>query len=147
LRAGNSLKDDRRSAIALGSTNLDLSGGGWVAKNYFLMQAKPKTYSARKIYDPCIQTLTIFRGSKQVTSVQLTTIIGRTIVEYFLTAYMGDNTQRRLKVLETQEAKMLSDQARPRISLINLASVRDISRIMGVKINSIRFRGNINFEL
>ena len=68
------------------------------------------------------------------------------MVEYLFTAYMGDDAQGRLKVFETQKKKMLSDQLRPLISLINLASVRDISRIMGVKINSIRFRGNINFE-
>jgi uncharacterized protein YcbX len=68
------------------------------------------------------------------------------MVEYFLTAYMGDDAQGRLKVFETQKKKMLSDQLRPLISLINLASVRDINRIMGVKTHSIRFRGNINFE-
>ena len=68
------------------------------------------------------------------------------MVEYFLTAYMGDGAQGRLKVFETQKKKMLSDQLRPLISLINLASVRDINRLMGVKIHPIRFRGNINFE-
>ena len=68
------------------------------------------------------------------------------MVEYFLTTYMGDDAQGRLKVFEIQKEKMLSDQLGPLISLINLASVRYISRIMGVKIHSIRFRGNINFE-
>ena len=30
LHSGRSLKDDRRFAIALGSTNLALGGGGWM---------------------------------------------------------------------------------------------------------------------
>ena len=49
LRAGNSLDDGRRSAIASGSTNLDLGGGGWMAENYLLMQAKnPKLTQLEK---------------------------------------------------------------------------------------------------
>ena len=40
LQVCSSLKDDRRFAIALGSTNLDLNNWGWMPKNNFLMQAK-----------------------------------------------------------------------------------------------------------
>lgn len=147
LQAGKSLRDDRRFGIALGSTNLDFVGGGWIAKKYFLMQAKnPKLTQLETTYDPDTQTLTIFRKGEKVSSGKLTTLIGRTMIEEFLTAYMGDESQGKLKVFETQTGQMLSDQSRPLVSLINLASIRDISRIMGVRINPIRFRGNINFE-
>jgi uncharacterized protein YcbX len=147
LQAGKSLKDDRRFAIALGSTNLDLGNGGWMAKNYFLMQAKnPKLTQLETKYDPGTQTLKIFRNGKIVSRGQLTTLIGRTTIENFLTAYMGDEARGTLKVFETQTGQMLSDQSSPLVSLINLASIRDISRITGMEINPIRFRGNINFE-
>jgi len=147
FQAGNSLENDRRYAIALGSTNLDLDGGGWMAKNYFLTQAKnPKLTQLETKYDPCTQRLTILRSGKKVSHGQLTTLIGRTMIENFLTAYMGDEARGRVKVFETQTGQMLSDQSAPLVSLINLASVRDISRITGMEINPIRFRGNINFE-
>jgi uncharacterized protein YcbX len=147
LQANYSLKDDRRFAIALGSTNLSLSGGGWMAKNYFLMQAKnPKLNQLETKYDLSTQTLTILRNGKQVSRGQLTTLTGRTIIENFLTAYIGDEARGSVKVFETQTGQMLSDQSSPLVSLINLASVRGLSRITGVEINPIRFRGNINFE-
>ena len=147
LQAGNGLTNDRRFAIALGSTDLDLGGGGWMAKNYFLMQAKnPKLTQLETKYDPSTQTLTILKSGKKVSSGQLTTLIGRTMIEDFLTAYMGNEARGSVKVFETQTGQMLSDQPSPFVSLINLASVRDISRITGMEINPIRFRGNINFE-
>ena len=147
LQAGKSLEDDRRFAIALGSTNLDLTEGGWMAKKYFLMQARnPKLTQLKTKYDLGTQTLTIFKNGKKVSHGQLTSLTGRMMIEDFLTAYMGDEAHGRVKIYETQTGKMLSDQSAPFVSLINLASVRDISRITGMEINPIRFRGNINLE-
>ncbi len=147
LNANCSIKDDRRFAIALGSTNLSLGGGGWMAKNYFLMQAKnPKLTQLDTKYDLITQILTIFKGGEQVSQGKLTTLTGRMVIENFLTAYMGDDARGRVKIFETQSGQMLSDQSSPLVSLINLASVRDLSRITGIEINPIRFRGNINFE-
>jgi uncharacterized protein YcbX len=112
-----------------------------------LMQAKnPQLTQLETKYDLDTQTLTILRGGKQVSRGQLTTLIGRTMIEDFLTTYMGDEACGSVKVYETQTGQMLSDQSRPLVSLINLASIRDINRITGIKINPVRFRGNINFE-
>ena len=147
LHAGNSLKDDRRFAIALGSTNLALGGSGWMAKNHFLTQAKnPKLAQLKTKYDPNTQMLTILRSGKKVSQGQLTSLIGREMIEKFFTAFMGDEAHGSVKVFETKTGEMLSDQSRAFISLINLDSLRDIDRITRMKVNPIRFRGNINFE-
>ncbi len=147
FQAGKSLENDRRYAIALGSTNLDLNSGEWMAKNNFLMQAKnPKLTQLKTKFDQSTQTLTIFKSGKRVSRGQLTTLIGRMRIEKFLTAYMDDEACGRVKIFATQTGQMLSDQSAPLISIINLASIRDIGWITGMEINPIRFRGNINFE-
>jgi uncharacterized protein YcbX len=59
---------------------------------------------------------------------------------------VGDKARGNVKVFETQTGQLLSGQSTPFISLIKLESLRDMSRITGLKINPIRFRGNISFE-
>ena len=147
LQACSSLQDDRRFAIALGSTNLDLNNRGWMPKKHFLMQAKnPKLTQLETKYDHDTQTLTLLRRGKQVSRGQLSSPIGRTMIEDFLTAFMGDEARGCVKIFETQTGEMLSDQSKPFVSLINLASVRDIGRVTGMELDPIRFRGNFYFE-
>ena len=147
LNAHSSLQDDRRFAIALGSTNLDMNNWGWMPKNYFLMQAKnPSLTQLKTKYDHDTQTLTIFRRGKQVSRGQLSSTTGRTMIEDFLTTFMGDEARGRVQIFEAQTGEMLSDQSKPFVSLINLASVRDIGRVTGIELDPIRFRGNFYFE-
>ena len=66
--------------------------------------------------------------------------------EDFLPEFMGDEARGCVKIFETQTGEMLSDQSKPFVSLINLASIRDIGGVTGMELDPIRFRGNFYFE-
>lgn len=147
LNLGNGIPHDRRFAVAPGSTQLDSTAGNWMAKSFFLMLARnPKLAQLETRYDDATEILTVLRRGKQVTRGKLTDPIGRSLIEDFFAAFMGDEARGRPKIFEATGQDTLTDQSTPLISLINLASVRDIERVTNCPLNPIRFRGNIYFE-
>ncbi len=146
LQEGCAIQKDRQFAIAPGSTPADQNTGDWIAKNFFLMLARnPKLAQLETRFDDDTNTLTIFRNGKQVTKGQLNDPIGKSMIEDFFAAFMGEEARGRPKIFEASETGTHSDQSRPVISLINLQSVSDIERITRSELDPIRFRGNIYF--
>ena len=147
LTAGQALPQDRRFALALGSTPIDQAEGEWMAKTFFLMLARnEKLATLETAYDQESEILTVSRKGRQVSRGKLTDTIGRAMIEEFFDAYMGDEARGRPKVIEGTPERPMSDIDSAVVSLINLASVRDIERITGKPVNPNRFRGNIMFE-
>ncbi|NQW00346.1 MAG: MOSC domain-containing protein [Rhodospirillales bacterium] len=147
LVAGEGILHDRRFAIAPGSTPPTQNTGGWIAKNFFLMLARnPKLAQLTTEFDTATDTLTVLRRGKPVSKGKLTDPIGRTMIEDFFSAFMGEEARGRLSIFEARNGKALTDQSQPLISLINLKSVNDIGRVTGGKLEPARFRGNIYFD-
>ncbi len=147
LTAGQGIDNDRRFAIAPGTTSANQNTGNWIAKSFFLTLARnPKLAQLKTRYDDTSNTLTILRRGKPVTKGRLTEPIGRTMLEDFFAAFMGGEARGRPKIFEAKPANSLTDQAQPLISLINLQSVSDIERITACQLDPLRFRGNIYFE-
>lgn len=147
LVPGRGIENDRRFALAPGSTPVSQDTGSWIAKSFFLMLARnPKLAQLTSVYDDKTETLTILRRGKQVSKGKLTDPIGRTMIEDFFSAFMGEEARGRLRIFAARDGNALSDQSQPLISLINLESVRDIGRVTGGPLDPIRFRGNIYFD-
>ncbi len=147
LKAREGIAHDRRFAVAPGSTQLGPTTGSWMAKSFFLMLARnPKLAQLQTEYDEKTETLTVLRRGKQVSRGKLTDPIGRTMLEDFFAAFMGEEARGRPKIFEAAEHEALTDQPQPLVSLINLASVRDIERVTNCPLDPLRFRGNIYFE-
>lgn len=147
LMVGRAIKKDRQYAIAPGSTPSDQNSGTWIAKNFFLMLARnPKLAQLETRFDEDSDTLTILRRGKQVTRGRLSEPIGRTMIEDFFAAFMGDEARGRPKIFEARDGNAHSDQSQTLISIINLASVRDLERITSCELDPIRFRGNLYFD-
>lgn len=147
LAAGHGIKNDRRFAIAPGSTSATQNTGQWIAKNFFLMLARnPKLAQLSTVFDDDTETLTISRRGKQISRGKLTDPIGRALIEDFFTAFMGEEARGRPRLFEADEGHSLSDQSQPLISLINLKSVSDVERVTGSHLDPIRFRGNIYYD-
>ncbi len=147
LDPGDGLKGDRRYALALGSTLLDSTTTEWMPKSNFLALVKHEKLAALETsFDAETETLTILRGGRQVARGNLGVPIGRTMIEEFFTAYMGDQARGRVRVVSAAEGHSLEDQSKPSVSIINLATLRDIERVLGSSLDPMRFRGNLYID-
>ena len=144
LAPGEPLPHDRRFALALGSTPVDGPRIGWLPKTSFLSLINQKKLAKlRTRFDADSGILTVERGGKQVARGDVTIPVGRAMIEEFFAAYMGDEARGRPKLVECEPGAMLSDHANAVLSIVNLASVRDLERVTGSEIDPIRFRANV----
>ena len=146
VTAGRTLPDDRRFALSIGAAP-PAPAGEWQAKSNFVNLAKHEKLGALEThYEAATCTLTISRMGKQVSRGQLSDPLGRAMVEDFFSAYLGKAVPAKPRIIESSAASALTDMEPPYLSLINMASVRDLERIAGATIDPLRFRGNIYFE-
>ena len=142
---GEGLPGDRRYALAHGSTAFDPTAPEWMAKHNFLMLAKNERLAKLETkFDDATTTLTVMRNGKQVASGDLSTPTGRMLIEQFFSAFMTGETRGNPKLVEAP-GHMFSDTARKVVSLIGLASLRDIERVARQPVDPIRFRANLYF--
>lgn len=147
LSPGQAIPNDRRFALALGSTQVDGTVSEWMAKSHYLMLMRDERLAQLQTeFDDETQILTVFRGGRQVARGVLTQKIGRTMIEDFFQAFMKEEARGRPKLVEAADGHVLSDQNNPVISMINLASLQDMARVLGSTPDPRRFRGNFLIE-
>jgi uncharacterized protein YcbX len=96
-------------------------------------------------FDDATETLTIMRAGKQVARGQLSTLLGRTMVEQFFAAYMKSELRGPPKVVSAP-GHSFSDVAMKCLHIVNLASVRDLERVEGRPVDPLRFRANVYID-
>lgn len=146
LSAGEGLPHDRRFALAHAASKFDRTNPQWMAKQNFLIlmrDARLALLDAR--FDPDTGVLTVHRDGRQVARGDITQPLGRTLVEQFLGAFVPPGPRGNPHIVEVPGA-MLSDKAEKLVSIINLASVRDIARVAGATVNPRRFRANFYID-
>lgn len=147
LSEGRELPQDRRFALTPGTTSIDGSTIPWMPKTSFLSLLKhEKLAKLTTRFDDATATLSIERGGKPVAKGNITTTVGRAMIEEFFAAYMGKDARGRPKLVESEPNVTLSDHRNAVVSLINLASVKDLERVTGAAIDPLRFRGNIYLD-
>jgi len=147
LTPGRGLPDDRRFAVALGSTPVGGATTPWMPKNSFLSLLRhEKLATLKSRFESDTGTLTIERGGRQVSRGVITTTLGRAMVEEFFAAFMGADGLGRLRLVEAEDGAMLSDVSTPMVSIINLGSVKDLERVTARPVDPLRFRGNLYIE-
>ncbi len=140
----SAIPNDRRFALALGTTPVDGTVSAWMPKTNYLMLARNERLALLETsFDDETSALTISRGGKQVARGVLTEKIGRTMIEDFFAAFLGDECRGRPKVVEAAPHHVLSDHKAPVISLINLETLGDMARVLGDAPDPRRFRGNL----
>ena len=147
LVPAEALANDRRFALALGSTRFDGGSPHWLPKSSFLeLMKNEKLATLDTRYDDATDELVIFRDGKQVKRGKLTDPMGRALIEDFFSAYMKEETRGQPHVVEAKGDVTFSDVNSKVLSIINLASVHDLERVAGIELDPIRFRGNIYIE-
>jgi uncharacterized protein len=144
LAAHQGLRGDRQFALARAGTRFENDEIHWQPKNSFLMLMRDERLAALATsYRDADGTLTICRDGRKVVQAKLNTPIGRGVVEEFFSAYLREQISGRPRMVTAPQQKMLSDHSEPLVSLVNLASVRDLERVVGDTIDPLRFRANL----
>ena len=143
---GEGLPGDRRFALHVGTTPFDAEAPSWMPKTNFLMLMRDERLAKlRTRFDDATNVLTIERDGKRVARGDLGDPNGRMVIEQFFAAYMGGEIRRSPRVVSAR-AHMFSDVAAKVVSIIGLASVRDLERVVRSRVDPLRFRANLYVE-
>jgi uncharacterized protein YcbX len=138
--------NDRAYAIENGRSKFDPAAPRWLPKASFLMLMKNKRMAALTTrFDDQTATLTIRHGGAVVAEGRLDTDAGRRAIEAFFQTYTGEDLRGPPKILSAT-GHSFSDVASKVVSLINLASLRDLAGHAGTVVHPLRFRGNLYVE-
>ncbi len=145
LSPGEMLPNDRRFAIAHGTTRFDPAAPEWMEKTNFLMLMRNERLARLKSrFDDATGMLTLRRDDRVVARANILEPTGRTVIEQFFAAYMGSEVRGAPRLL-TAPGHSFSDTARKVVSLIGLASISDLERVTRVPVDHRRFRANLYF--
>jgi len=140
------LPEDSDSRWPIPAPRFDPANPEWLPKRSFLMLMKNERLALLESrYDAATATLEIWRGGKRVARGALATPVGRAVIEDFFGAFMRAEALGKPKLVEAP-GHMFSDAREKVVSLINLASVTDLQRVVGRPVDPIRFRGNVYVE-
>ena len=143
LVAGAAMPDDRRFAIAHGASAFDPAAPAWQPKRQFLMLMEHERLATlRSHYDPETGTLVILRDGKPVARGVVTTPLGQDLINQFFAAYLKEESLGMPRIVEAPGVAF-TDSPDPVLSIINLASVRDLERVARQPVDPLRFRGNL----
>ncbi len=146
LAAGETLPFDRAWAIENGPGRFDAAHPRHLPKvNFLMLMRDERLATLRTQFDDASETLTILRDGKQVARGQLTTPLGRQLIEQFIGAYMKAELRGPPKIVHAQ-GHSFSDVAPKCVHIVNLASVRELERTLGRPVDPLRFRANLYLE-
>lgn len=146
LTPGVGLPHDRRFAIAHGSTQFDREAPRWLPKtNFFMLMRDEKLAQLHARFDPEESRLTIERAGKQLVSADPTDLVGRTLIAEFFSSFLTSAPRGAPKLVEAA-GHSFTDIPEKRVSIINLASVRDLERVVRRPVHPLRFRANLYID-
>jgi uncharacterized protein YcbX len=144
LRTGQALPADRRYAIENGPSGFDPANPEFLPKIKFLMLMRNERLAALQTrYDEASHVLSIRHHATEVARGDLGTEAGRAAIEDFFAKTFAKELRGPPRLLRAP-GHSFSDVARKVVSIINLASVADLERIVGQPVNPLRFRGNFH---
>jgi uncharacterized protein YcbX len=147
LAKGGYFPGDRLFAIENGPAGFDPENPQHQPKIKFLMLMRNESLARlRTRYLDRITTLFIEDGGREVARGDLSTREGRLAIEAFFRRYMPKELRGPPKVLTAPEGFRFTDSRRGYVSLINLASVRQLENVVGAPVDPLRFRGNIHID-
>jgi hypothetical protein len=145
LRPGEAFPGDRLLAVEDGPSGFDPAAPAFVPKMRFAVLAKSAAVaSVRTFYEESSRRLTAQApGVADFEAVM--DEAGKAAFARWLAPVLGDETPGTLKVVEGGGHRFL-DHPLGHVSIINLASVRDLGERMGREVDPLRFRANLYVE-
>ncbi len=147
LEAGAYFPNDRLYAIEVGPSGFDPASPKHISKQRFTVLARfPALARIRTRLEDATGAFHIGDAHGFGVETRLDTKDGRATIERFLQAFLGEDAQGALRVLESPDGYRFMDHPQGRISVINLASVRTVEQAIGQSIDPLRFRANVYID-
>lgn len=148
LSPGEGFPHDRIWAVENGPSGFDPAAPAWTPKQKFtVLAAIPGVASARTAYDERTGTMTAEAPGAPVFAGRLADPEGREAFAAWLTKVLPkDDLRGPLAVVDARGKFRFTDHPLGQVSIINLASVRDLGQKMGVELDPLRFRANLYVE-
>jgi uncharacterized protein YcbX len=144
LASGEGFPHDRVWAVENGPCGFDPDAPAFVPKSKFTVLAHiPRVAAARTRYDEATGVLQATAPGAAEFAGRLSEAPGREAFAAWLTDLLGEDATGPLRVLEAPATHRFTDHPLGQVSIINLASVRDLSQRMGVELDPLRFRANL----
>ncbi|MDM8560029.1 MOSC N-terminal beta barrel domain-containing protein [Candidatus Parabeggiatoa sp. HSG14] len=146
LQAGKTIALDRRFALAHRTTEFNPQAPQHLHKTRFLMLMKNERLAAlNTVYDDNTGILQIFKDNNLFANGNLQTTQGRQTIENFFADYLGDEIRDTPKLVQAP-GHTFSDVNAEVLSCINLATVRDLEKVLSTTVHPLRFRANVYFD-
>jgi uncharacterized protein len=146
LAPGETLPFDRAWAIENGPGRFDAAAPRHLPKiNFLMLMRDERLATLRARFDEETHVLVVSRDGKPVVRGQLDTTLGRQLIEQFIAAYMKGELRGAPKIVHVA-GHSFSDVAAKCVHIVNLASVREVERAVGRKVDPLRFRANVYLD-
>ncbi|HEX3887897.1 MAG TPA: MOSC N-terminal beta barrel domain-containing protein [Phenylobacterium sp.] len=148
LAPGEGFPHDRTWAVENGPCGFDPDAPGFVPKQKFTVLAHiPKVAAARTRYDEATGVLHATAPDGREFAGRLDEAPAREAFAAWLEALLDpDDLRGPLRVLKAPPAHRFTDHPLGQVSIVNLASVRDLGQKMGAELDPLRFRANLYVE-
>lgn len=146
LTPGKAFPGDRLFAVEDGPSGFDSERPAWITKQKFAVLAKYEEVArARTHYDEATGILTATAAGRPDFSADVTGEAGREAFCGWLAPLLAERTGSALRMLDGDGHRFL-DHPLGHVSVLNLASVRDLEAKIGRPVDPLRFRANIHVE-
>ncbi|MEO8113438.1 MAG: MOSC N-terminal beta barrel domain-containing protein [Phenylobacterium sp.] len=147
LAPGEGFPHDRVWAVENGPSGFDPAAPVFVPKQKFtVLMAIPRVAAARTRYDAASGVMEVSGPGLAPIFANLHEPTGRDAFAAWLTDLLGEEVRGTLKVIAAPGAHRFTDHPLGQVSIINLASLRDLGQRMGVELDPLRFRANLYVE-
>ena len=150
---GECLPQDRRFAIALASTAFDPARPEWLPKTHFVMLMRDeKLAQLATRFDAETGEFTIEHAGGIAVTARLTAPEGCRVVSGFVADFLRPAVEGPLRIVEAPGHAFADARRKPNattdkyVSLINLASIAALERVVGTSVDPLRFRANVYFD-
>ncbi|MCR5878972.1 MOSC domain-containing protein [Phenylobacterium sp. J367] len=148
VEPGQGLPFDRLWAVENGPSGYDPADWRFMPKQKFtVLMSIARVAAARTRLDDATGMLHAHADGRPPFAGALSDEAGRDAFAAWLTALLPEDDLRGpLRVVRAPDQHRFTDHPRGQLSIVNLASVRDLSAKMGVELDPLRFRANLYVE-
>ena len=146
LKAGSAFPGDRLYAVEIGPSGFDPLAPAHISKMRFAVLARiPALARVVSGWDEASGALSLSAPGVDPFVVRLGDARGDRALEAWLTTVLGEEATAPLRVLDGRGHRFMDDP-RGAVSVLNLASVRDLGGRIGRTLDPLRFRANVHVE-
>jgi uncharacterized protein YcbX len=153
LTPGACLPEDRRFAIALGTTAFDPRHPTWLPKTVFVMLMRDEALARLETrFDPQTGRLSIAQDGRLLLDAPIGEPDGARRIAAFLEGFLEGRVKGPLRVVAAPGHTFADARRKPNattdqyVSLIGLASIRALEAAIGAAVDPLRFRANLYFD-